>query len=127
MVLKSIWLGALFGAVSAVAAAAQIAPTADDATAAAKNQLGVLEYCQAEGHIDGAALEVQAKLMALLPAASDQAKVDAAYEKGQAGTVSAMGVEQSLTDAAAAQSSDVTALCTQMAEMVNQMGANLPK
>src|SRR5690606_13148412 len=43
-----------------------MAQAMDDAVAAARNQLGLLEYCQSEGHIDGAAVEAQTKMMALL-------------------------------------------------------------
>ncbi|MFC3568519.1 pore-forming ESAT-6 family protein [Paracoccus sp. TOH] len=109
------------------AALAQTAPNPDMAVAAAKNQLGVLEYCQAEGHIDGKAAETQGKIMAMLPAAQDAAAVEAAYEKGKTGTVSAMGVEQSLADAAKAQGAEVAALCTQIAAAVEQAAAQLPQ
>ncbi len=109
------------------AAVAQTAPNADMAVAAAKNQLGVLEYCQTQGHIDGTAVETQTKIMAMLPPAQDQAAVDAGYEKGKAGTVSAMGVEQSLADAGKAQGADEAALCKQIADAVAQAAAQLPQ
>ncbi|TXB68274.1 hypothetical protein FQV27_13055 [Paracoccus aurantiacus] len=103
------------------------APSPDAAVSAAKNQLGVLEYCVAQGHIEGDSVEIQTKMMEMLPAAQDQAAVDAAYEKGKEGTVSAMGVEQTLSDAATAQGADEAALCGQLAQMVEQAGAQLPK
>ncbi|RRH78035.1 pore-forming ESAT-6 family protein [Falsigemmobacter faecalis] len=103
------------------AASAQ-APGMDEAVAAAKNQLGVLEFCQAEGHIDGKAVEIQKKMFGQLPAPTDAAKVEAAYEKGKAGTVSAMGVEQSLKEASASQNTDISALCKQMAAVITQTG-----
>lgn len=112
---------------AAPAAPAAAAPNMDDAAAAAKNQLGVLEYCQTAGHIDGKSVEIQTKMIALIPPATDAAKVDAAYEKGKAGSVSAMGTEQSLADAATAQSTDEAALCKQLAAMVEQAGAQLPQ
>lgn len=121
-------IGRSFGMVAAFVLAAGVAqaqaPAAgmDEAVAAAKNQLGVLEYCQAAGHIDGSAVEVQTRMFGMLPAAGDAAKVDAAYEKGKAGTVSAMGVEQALPEAAKTQNTDVGALCKQMAALVNQAG-----
>lgn len=125
---------ALFSAAAALAASASMAtaqtdPAAgmDDAIAAAKNQLGILEYCQKEGHIEGKAVEVQGKILAMLPPATDTAKVDEAYAKGQAGTVAAMGVEQTIADAATAQSTEPAALCKQLAEMVEQAGAQLPQ
>lgn len=111
--------------VASAQTATQPAPTADDAVAAAKNQLGVLEYCQHAGHIDGKATDVQLRMLGMLPQADDTAKVDAAYAKGQEGTVSAMGVEQSLADAAKAQGAEEGALCQRMAQMVEQAGTQL--
>lgn len=125
--MKRIFIPALALALSAGAAIAQTAPSPDMAISAAKNQLGVLEYCQEQGHTDGAAVEVQTKIMTMLPAAQDAAAVEAAYEKGKTGTVSAMGVEQSLADAAKAQSTDEAALCKQMADLVQQAAAQLPQ
>lgn len=91
----------------------------------ARNQLGVLEYCQTEGHIDGKAVEIQTKLLTLLPE-GDKAKGDAAQEKGKTGTVSSMGMEQTLEAAATAQNSSVEALCKQMDTMIQQLAAQLP-
>ncbi|MFV0293323.1 MAG: pore-forming ESAT-6 family protein [Paracoccus sp. (in: a-proteobacteria)] len=118
---------ALGFALMAGVAGAQTTPDPDAAISAARNQLGVLEYCAAEGHIDNAAAEVQTKMLDMMPAAQDEAAVEAAYQKGKEGTVSAMGVEQSLADAATAQGSDVAALCGQLSTMVQQAGEQLPK
>lgn len=125
--MKRISVPTLALALFAGAAVAQTAPSPDMAVAAAKNQLGVLEYCQTEGHIDGTAIETQTRIMAMFPAAQDEAAVDASYEKGKTGTVSAMGVEQSLADAAKAQGADEAALCKQIAQAVEQAAAQLPK
>ena len=115
-------------AIAGTAAFAQTAtPDPDAAAAAAKNQLGILEYCVAEGHIDGAAVETQTKMMEMLPAVQNQEVVDAAYAKGKEGTVSAMGVEQTLADAATAQKSDVKSLCGQLSAMVEQAASQMPK
>lgn len=91
----------------------------------ARNQLGVLTYCQEQGHIDGKAVETQTKLLSMIPA-GDTAKGDAAEELGKKGTVSAMGVERSLDDAAKEQNTDVAALCKQMDALLAQMAAQLP-
>ncbi len=125
--MKRISVPTLALALFAGAAVAQTAPSPDMAVAAAKNQLGVLEYCQTEGHIDGTAIETQTRIMAMFPAAQDEAAVEASYEKGKTGTVSAMGVEQSLADAAKAQGADEAALCKQIAQAVEQAAAQLPK
>ncbi|TKW66454.1 MAG: hypothetical protein DI616_10895 [Paracoccus denitrificans] len=114
-------------ALAASAASAQNAPDPDAAVSAARNQLGVLEYCQAEGHIEGNAAEIQSKMIGMLPAATDEDAAVAAYEKGKEGTVSAMGVEQTLGEAATAQGVDEAALCTQLAQLVEQAGAQLPQ
>ena len=114
-------------ALTGTMASAQDAQDPDAAVSAARNQLGVLEYCQAEGHIDGAAIEVQGKMLEMMPAATDEAAAQAAYEKGQAGTVSAMGVEQTLDEAATAQGADVAGLCAQLAALVEQAGEQLPQ
>ena len=106
----------------AAGAAPAQAQEMDEVVAAAKNQLGLLEYCQAEGHIEARAVEVQQQMFARLPAPGNPAKAEAAYQKGRSGTVSAMGVEQSLRDASASQNSEVAALCRQMAALVTQSG-----
>ena len=126
-ILKTAALALPFALLSGAAFAQTAAPTADDAVAAAQNQLGILEYCQTAGHIDDKAVEVQKKMLTLLPAATDTAKVDAAYAKGKEGVVSAMGVEQSVADGATAQGTDEAALCKQMGAMVEQAGAQMPQ
>mgnify|MGYP001133964894 CR=1 FL=1 len=107
--------------------AAPAAPEFDAEMAyeSARNQLGVLKYCQESGHIDGTAVEIQERLLTMLPT-GDAVKGDAAEEKGKAGTVSAMGAEQTLEAAAAAQSTTEDALCKQMDTMIQQLAAQLP-
>lgn len=101
-----------------------MAQAMDDAVAAARNQLGLLEYCQSEGHIDGAAVEAQTKMMALLPAASDEAKVEEAYNKGKEGKLSISGVEQDLTTLDA-QGSSLADMCKQMSDGVVAASAQM--
>ncbi|RCW83431.1 pore-forming ESAT-6 family protein [Paracoccus lutimaris] len=103
------------------------APAADMGAAyeSARNQLGVLIYCQDKGHIDGKAVETQTKLLAMIPA-GDTAKGDAAEAKGKEGTVSAMGVERSLADAATEQKTTEDALCKQMDALLQQLAAQVP-
>jgi hypothetical protein len=60
---------------------------------AARNQLGVLQYCQEKGYTDGGAIEIQTKMIALIPAPADTSKADAAEATGKQGKVSAMGME----------------------------------
>lgn len=96
-------------------AAAQSAEA--QAIAAAKNQLGVLEYCQAGGYVDGAAVERQAAMFAKLSVSADAQVVDRAYAKGRSGIVSGLGIEQPLTEAASQQGIDVATLCRQVAAL----------
>jgi len=112
---------------AALPAVAQAPMTPDDAIAAARNQLGVLEYCQTSGHIDETAAATQTRILEMMPPVTDEAKVEAAYEKGKAGTVSALGMEQTLEAAATAQNSDEATLCVQMATMLEQAAAQLPQ
>lgn len=116
------------GVAMAQDAATPATPAMPDMGAAyesARNQLGVLTYCQEQGHIDGKAVETQTKLLTMIPA-GDTAKGDAAEELGKTGKVSAMGVERSLEDAAKEQNTDVAALCKQMDALLAQMAAQLP-
>ncbi|MFO1139620.1 MAG: pore-forming ESAT-6 family protein [Paracoccus sp. (in: a-proteobacteria)] len=141
MILRSAFLSAVTliglgaGAVLAQEAAAPAAPAAPAAAPvaadtgaayeSARNQLGVLIYCQDKGHIGPTAVETQTKLLTMIPA-GDTAKGDAAEAKGKQGTVSAMGVERSLADAATEQKTSEEALCKQMDTLLQQLAAQIP-
>ncbi|RDW13167.1 pore-forming ESAT-6 family protein [Paracoccus thiocyanatus] len=114
-------------AAPATTEAAPAAPEQDSGAAyeSARNQLGVLTYCQEQGHIDGKAVEIQTKLLAMIPA-GDSAKGEAAEAKGKEGTVSAMGVERRLEDAAKEQNTTEEALCQQMEGLLQQLAAQVP-
>ena len=94
---------------------------------AARNQLGVLAYCQEKGFIDGSASEIQTKLMTLVPTPADASKGDAAEAAGKQGKVSAMGMEQDLATSAKAQGIEEAKLCDMMANALKQAAANMPK
>lgn len=108
----------------APAAAPQM--TMEQAYSAARNQLGVLEYCQAGGHIESNVIDIQNKMVSMIPAPDDTAEAEAAYAKGKEGTISAMGTEQSLEQVASAQSTTEASLCEQMGQLVAQAGSQLP-
>ncbi|MFS8045964.1 pore-forming ESAT-6 family protein [Rhizobium sp. BR 314] len=93
----------------------------------ARNQLGILKYCQTNGHIDGSAIAIQTKMVALIPAPSDTAKGDAAEAEGAKGKISAMGISQDLPTSAKAQNVTEKQFCETIANAVNQAGAQLPK
>ena len=105
--------------------AAAPAPDMGAAYESARNQLGVLIYCQDKGYIGSTAVETQNKLLTMIPA-GDAAKGDAAEAKGKEGTVSAMGVERSLSDAATEQKTTEDALCKQMDALLQQLAAQVP-
>lgn len=94
---------------------------------AARNQLGILGYCAEKGHIDASAVDVQKKLVALIPAPADASGGDAAEAAGRKGTVSAMGMEQNIEAIAKAQNGTPATFCKQIGDMVKQMGAKLPQ
>jgi putative hemolysin len=114
-------------AAAATQAPAATAPAQEGGAAyeSARNQLGVLSYCQDKGYIDTKAVETQTKLLGLIPA-GDSAKGDAAEAKGREGTVSAMGVERTLADAAKEKNTTEDALCKQMDTLLQQLAAQVP-
>ncbi len=93
----------------------------------ARNQLGVLKYCQNAGHIDAAAVETQTKMIALILVPSDKTKGDAAEQEGENGKISAMGVNQDLATVTKAQNISEKQFCEAIANAVKQAGAQLPK
>jgi len=94
---------------------------------AARNQLGVLQFCQDKGYADTETVGIQQKLVALIPPPADASGGDEAEAIGRKGTVSAMGVNQDLEAAAKAQNSTVETMCKAMADAIKQAGASLPK
>jgi len=114
--------------------AAPAAPEAPAATApadpaatyeAARNQLGILQYCQEQGFSGPEAVEAQGRLVALLPE-GDAATGDAAEAKGAEGTVSIGGTEVTLSEAVEARGSTVEATCQQIEAAVNEIAPTLP-
>ena len=107
-------------------APAQAAP-ADPGTTyeAARNQLGILQYCQEQGFTGAEAVEAQGKLVGLLQG-GDEAVGSAAEEKGAQGTVSVGGTEVSLADAVEERGSTVEATCKQIEAAVNEIAPTLP-
>ena len=107
-------------------APAQAAP-ADPGTTyeAARNQLGILQYCQEQGFTGAEAVEAQGKLVGLLQG-GDEAVGSAAEEKGAQGTVSVGGTEVSLADAVEERGSTVEATCQQIEAAVNEIAPPLP-
>ncbi len=92
---------------------------------AARNQLGVLQYCSDNGMADSSAVDTQKKMLTMLPPPADTSGGDAAEKQGRGGKVVAMGMEKNLDEAAKAQGSTTDAFCHKIADAVKSAGAQL--
>lgn len=90
------------------------------------NQLGVLEYCQENGHVGAEVVALQHRMLTMLPPAQVDG-LDEAEATGRKGVVSFGGTSTALPDAARAQNTTVAALCARMGEMLKQQAGNLPQ
>lgn len=115
------------GLLPAAALAQDAAAPADAETTyqAARNQLGILQYCQEQGFSGPEAIEAQGQLIELLPA-GDAAAGDAAEEKGVQGMVAVGENELTLADAVAGQGGTVETTCQQIEAAVNEIAPTLP-
>ena len=93
---------------------------------AAHNQLGVLEYCQAQGSIGPDVVALQKRMLTMLPPAQVDG-LDAAEATGKRGVVQFGGSEVAIADAAKARSTTADAMCKQMGQMLESQAAMLPK
>lgn len=103
-------------------------PAAADPAAAyeaARNQLGILKYCNQQGFSGTEAVAAQEQMIGMLPA-GDAAAGTTAEERGAAGTVSIGGNEIELAAAAEQQGTTVEAQCKLIEAAVNQVAAQLP-
>lgn len=111
----------------ALAPAAVLAqePDAETTYQAARNQLGILQYCQQEGFTGPEAVAAQGQLIGLLPAGNEAAGTTA-EAKGAEGMVAVGEAELSLAQAAENQGSTVEATCQQIEAAVNEVAPTLP-
>ncbi|MDO5604628.1 MAG: hypothetical protein Q4G25_05635 [Paracoccus sp. (in: a-proteobacteria)] len=111
---------------AAGSATAQGAAGSDIMVITAQNQLGVLEYCEGEGHIDAEASAIQRRIIAQMPAPDRATAADAkaAHAQGRKGVVAGPGVTMPLNEAARRQDLDEAALCGQISALVRQAGAD---
>ena len=93
---------------------------------AAYNQLGVLEFCQAQGNVGPDVIALQKRMIGMLPPAQVDG-LDTAEAAGKRGVVQMGGNEVAIPDAAKAHGSTVQAMCKQMGDMLTAQAANLPK
>lgn len=108
-----------------VAAIAQDAASPEATYEAARNQLGILQYCAAQGFSGAEAVEAQGALVELLPE-GDTAVGDAAEAKGAEGTVSVAGTEIGLAEAVEARGTTVEETCQQIEAAVNAVADTQP-
>ena len=93
---------------------------------AGRNQLGVLEFCRAQGSVGADVVDLQRRALGLLPPVQVDGLADA-EALGQRGVVSFAGSQTELSAAAKAQGTTMDAMCKKMAEMLRAQAANLPK
>ena len=117
----SVWIVLAAGVLSAPALA-QGDPMAM-ARAASANQLGVLEYCQAQGHVDASAVAAMRSATARLPPAPSTAATDAAEVAGRQGSIVANGTTTTLASFADTAHTTVPALCKQLADGATRSAA----
>ena len=116
-------IGVLLAAAAALPAFAQADPYAM-AHLSAANQLGMLEYCQAQGFVGADAVGAEQGAMALLPASSVQ--TEDAEALGKQGMLAAPnGAKMSVASMASAQHTTVAAVCQQMGSAIIQTEAAL--
>lgn len=123
-----------FSAIAALAALSSgqaLAQSQADQLAAAyqagRNQLGVISYCAEKGHVGADVVEIQTKVLALIPAPADKSAGDAAEALGKKGTLSMMGVTQDIEAVSKAQGSTAAAFCKQLGDAVKLAASSLPK
>ena len=91
----------------------------------AANELGVLEYCQAQGHIDGSAITAQKTMITRLPAGTGS--TDDAEALGKQGTLlGANGTNVPMSAMASRGNTTEADLCTRMAGSVKQAVTSNP-
>ena len=91
------------------------------AHAAAANELGVLEYCQAQGAVGPDAVAAQRSSIGRLPASP--VNTDAAEALGKQGTISANGNSLALSGIASSRNTTVAVVCKQMGDSAIQVAA----
>lgn len=93
---------------------------------AARNQLGILKFCEAQGFTGSEAVATQEKMIGLLPEGDTEAGATAEQQGGE-GTVAAGGATISLEEAASQQGTTVEAQCQQIEAAVNDVATKLPQ
>ena len=93
---------------------------------AAHNQLGLVEYCQAQGSFGTDVVDLQKRMLGMLPPAQVDG-LDAAEAAGRKGVVEFAGNQVDIKDAAKAQNTTPDAMCKQIGAMLQSQASQLPK
>jgi hypothetical protein len=94
---------------------------------AARNQLGVLEYCQDQGSIGADPVALQRRMLTMLPPPQQQDGLDDAEAAGKRGVVQFGGSQVPIADAAKPQGTTADAMCKKIADTIQAQAAQLPK
>ena len=92
---------------------------------AAHNQLGVLEYCQAQGSVGSDVVALQQRIIGMMPPGQVDG-LDQAEASGKAGNVVFAGNTVAISDAAKARSTTTDAMCKQIGSMLTAQASSLP-
>ncbi|RDJ24304.1 hypothetical protein DWF00_03605 [Bosea caraganae] len=126
--MKSLGLAAALAAgFSAAPAFAQQPDQLKIAYEAGRNQLGILGYCSDKGFVGADVVDVQRKLLGIIPVPADKSGGDAAEAQGKKGTFAAMGMTQDIEAIAKAQNSTPAAFCKTVGDAIKAAAAQLPK
>lgn len=91
----------------------------------ARNQLGVLQYCQSNGSIGADVVVLQRQMLAMLPPIQVDG-LDQAEAAGKRGVVQFGGQEMAIPDAAKARNTTPDALCKQIGAALQAQAAQMP-
>lgn len=94
---------------------------------AGRNQLGILTYCSEKGFIGTDVVEIQKKVLGVIPVPADKSGGDAAEAQGKKGVFAAMGMTQDIEAIAKVQNGTPASFCKQIGDALKQAAAALPK
>lgn len=89
---------------------------------AAYNQLGILEYCQAQGYVSADVVALQSRMMTLLPTPPDPSGASEAQVIGRQGTIASGEQTMDITDAGTAET-----VCKEIGDAAATAGADAPQ
>lgn len=106
-------------------AQSELEASSDLAIFGAHNQLGVLTYCETQGFIDDLAIQIQNKVIEMLPEAENLEDAEKAFETGLSGHIQAHGLDMMIDEAAEIRGGDARGYCREVSRLLVQAGASL--